>query len=513
MRRKRTGCITCRIRKIKCDETKPNCQKCTSTGRTCDGYSVLPFSRTELHAASQRSQSPAKTDGTSGQSSSLIPRLVTDESFRTVAEKRYFQFFRNCTVASTNLTVDSRFWDSLVLQACDAEPAIKHTILTLASYHNSVIAKDDRDISRQHLAYSERQYQQALGEAKQLIETPSNKHIDRILMVCILFIVFEYLRGNYAAAQKHMDSGRTIAAQCRQAGQQDSRRNSPREIAEVFARLDVFVLSFSDATAPYQYTLDDLLRTAPELQPSRFTNIHEAHVSLIDLIRWMLVTGDQMAFNARPLDPALPYYEAQLLECEQRLSEWRQYWNELLPTLEQRDSLHAKVIELWYIKGTALLKAGFFGPETRYDVVSPHFEQMVLLSEDISREIRKTADISAFSLDLGYLAAVFFIAIRCRDPQLRRRAILVLESHPRREGMWESTAAAAIASRWMLAEEEGLGDILSADQVTESNRVAVLDLEVNSAASSARLRFTGSAAVAGAEPGVRYEDIRWTRSK
>jgi hypothetical protein len=416
-------------------------------------------------------------------------------------------------VASTNLTVDSRFWDSLVLQACDAEPAIKHAILTLASYHNSVIAKDDREVSLQHLAYAERQYQQALGEAKQLIETPSTKHIDRILMVCVLFIVFENLRGNYAAARKHMDSGRMIAAQCWQVRQRDSRRNSPREIAEVFARLDVFALSFSDAVAPYEYTLDDLLRTAPELHPSRFNSIHEAHASLIDLVRWMLVTGDQMIFKSSPLDPALPYFEAELRECGQRLSEWRQYWNELLPTIKERDSLHAKMIELWYIKATALLKAGFFGAETRYDVVLPHFERMVLLSEDISIEIRKTADISAFSLDLGYLAAVFFIAIRCRDPQSRRRAIRVLASHPRREGMWESTAAAAIATRWIQAEEEGLGDIVSAHQVPELNRVAILDLEVNSAASSARLRFTGSSPVAGVEPRVRYEDIHWKPSK
>lgn len=27
-----------RIRRIKCDEAKPSCQRCTSTGRKCDGY-------------------------------------------------------------------------------------------------------------------------------------------------------------------------------------------------------------------------------------------------------------------------------------------------------------------------------------------------------------------------------------------------------------------------------------------------------------------------------------------
>ncbi|KAJ2973573.1 hypothetical protein NQ176_g6530 [Zarea fungicola] len=34
----RTGCITCRIRRVKCDEGKPMCKRCITSGRMCDGY-------------------------------------------------------------------------------------------------------------------------------------------------------------------------------------------------------------------------------------------------------------------------------------------------------------------------------------------------------------------------------------------------------------------------------------------------------------------------------------------
>ena len=34
----KTGCTTCKIRRVKCDEARPNCVRCTSTGRRCDGY-------------------------------------------------------------------------------------------------------------------------------------------------------------------------------------------------------------------------------------------------------------------------------------------------------------------------------------------------------------------------------------------------------------------------------------------------------------------------------------------
>ncbi|TFK44409.1 hypothetical protein BDQ12DRAFT_15631 [Crucibulum laeve] len=33
--RSKTGCMTCRVKKIKCDETKPNCMRCTHGQRDC----------------------------------------------------------------------------------------------------------------------------------------------------------------------------------------------------------------------------------------------------------------------------------------------------------------------------------------------------------------------------------------------------------------------------------------------------------------------------------------------
>ncbi|OAA69829.1 C6 zinc finger domain protein [Cordyceps fumosorosea ARSEF 2679] len=38
----KTGCITCRVRRVKCDETKPHCKRCTAYGYVCDGYATTP---------------------------------------------------------------------------------------------------------------------------------------------------------------------------------------------------------------------------------------------------------------------------------------------------------------------------------------------------------------------------------------------------------------------------------------------------------------------------------------
>lgn len=41
-RRTRTGCLTCRKRRIKCDERKPHCSNCERSKKLCLGYELLP---------------------------------------------------------------------------------------------------------------------------------------------------------------------------------------------------------------------------------------------------------------------------------------------------------------------------------------------------------------------------------------------------------------------------------------------------------------------------------------
>ena len=43
-KRTKSGCLTCRKRRIKCDEARPICQNCTKSKRHCDGYfQRIPF--------------------------------------------------------------------------------------------------------------------------------------------------------------------------------------------------------------------------------------------------------------------------------------------------------------------------------------------------------------------------------------------------------------------------------------------------------------------------------------
>lgn len=58
-----------------------------------------------------------------------------------------------------------------------------------------------------------------------------------------------------------------------------------------------------------------------------------------------------------------------------------------------------------------------------------------------------------FAADIGIVAPLFVVATKCRDPGTRRRAIQLLRSSARREGMWDSEMVANI-SAWVMNLEE-----------------------------------------------------------
>ncbi|TFK68660.1 hypothetical protein BDN72DRAFT_841453 [Pluteus cervinus] len=70
--RSKTGCLTCRVKKIKCDETKPNCMRCTHGQRDCTWPEGVP-PRKKAVARKDSSDTRPSTAGSSGLSESSTP--------------------------------------------------------------------------------------------------------------------------------------------------------------------------------------------------------------------------------------------------------------------------------------------------------------------------------------------------------------------------------------------------------------------------------------------------------
>ncbi|KAF4823010.1 Sterol uptake control protein 2 [Colletotrichum siamense] len=73
--RDRTGCVTCRARRLKCDEKKPSCNNCTRLNLECGGY-VTPIKfkdQTDLWERKQRKKREAKKAASANRQSPSSP--------------------------------------------------------------------------------------------------------------------------------------------------------------------------------------------------------------------------------------------------------------------------------------------------------------------------------------------------------------------------------------------------------------------------------------------------------
>ncbi|KAH7913705.1 fungal-specific transcription factor domain-containing protein [Hygrophoropsis aurantiaca] len=70
--RSKTGCLTCRVKKIKCDETKPNCMRCTHGQRDCTWPEGVPVRKKATPRKDSLDGRPSTADS-SGMSETSTP--------------------------------------------------------------------------------------------------------------------------------------------------------------------------------------------------------------------------------------------------------------------------------------------------------------------------------------------------------------------------------------------------------------------------------------------------------
>lgn len=392
---------------------------------------------------------------------------------------------------SSNSLVGCSFWDRIILQSCHQEPAIKHAVLALSALHQTFEHPNEDEDKRQHRAFADKQYRQALAQARLLISSARPEDIDRILITCIIFIVYEGICGNYAASQLHMQSGRWIVIQNRSRIAQISRRQDVNEIYRALWRLDLPALTFQDSTSCMILTIDEFFQTQPLVEVWAFATLSEARASLIDLIRWVYAAGRLIGDTARPEDRIwLCRFQVERAKCRRQLRLWREHFDSFLKSKpDLGPSLHVKILHAWSLITFVMIEGDIVGPETRWDSFQHCFEEVLCAAEEIASELAKKGECS-FSTELGYLAPTFFVATRCRDPLVRRRAIKVLGANLRQEGIWGSTAAEAVAQRWMEVEEEDSTGITRADDVPEHNRIQQIDVTISVGKAMGTARFT-----------------------
>ena len=99
------------------------------------------------------------------------------------------------------------------------------------------------------------------------------------------------------------------------------------------------------------------------------------------------------------------------------------------------------MLELSHVTATIMLATNLSNDETDFDRFVPNFDRIVDLAECLL-----AISTSRFSIDIGAVSLLYYVAMKSRHPTIRRKAIALLVAAPCREGVWDTIGAAAVDS-------------------------------------------------------------------
>ncbi|KAK6386292.1 hypothetical protein LTS17_001867 [Exophiala oligosperma] len=252
-RKVKTGCRTCKTRKVKCDESRPACRRCLQTGRVCDGYGIWGGGNKPVvpnHVTTEQQSNPDRDLWRSGEYVGKLgqfrprylagdsadharryagaPQIEADDQLSLMSMKGtalrlfplhllptdqhgYMEWFMCRTAPKLPGAFKQIFWSDLLPQASQTEPAILHAVLSLGSIHKRAVCglipcseTSARDAAS---LFTLQQLTLATGSLRDRISNRSKASLRVAIIACAVFVQLEYLQDNYQTGLTHLRHG------------------------------------------------------------------------------------------------------------------------------------------------------------------------------------------------------------------------------------------------------------------------------------------------------------------
>ncbi|KAK0643687.1 hypothetical protein B0T16DRAFT_187807 [Cercophora newfieldiana] len=475
--RVKSGCRTCKLRKIKCDEGRPACSRCISTGRVCEGYGIWGGGGAVLSNHLQLGLSTGSTP------CMLIPQSLavvpTAMAASTSEEKLVFEWFRNRAAKKLQGSLVLNFWDTLLLQASLTEPAIYHAVLALSCVHKQNPVSTEPGGSSgsapdEHEQFTLRHYVQAIRHLQPHFASHDRPSLRIALITCVVFVGLDFLRGHFRAGQLHLLKGLKIMQDVGLVSNQEDgiiywrpcRQPTDDWIVEAFSRLQLQVELFRHS---HSHPCLVILRAPePEIPDiCAFRSFNEAWQILTQLFNKIFYLTHQ-ARQRTDAKLEFPPLVEQHHHIREQLSLWLAAYEQSKEALSQDGPWYnGRIYPLLsaYHTMACIMADTALRPddETAFDKHTSSFIMLIiqlaglwsvaLITSHIQALPGHSLDMHRSVIDIGWLPPLFFVATKCRVHRIRLQAVRLLESASHREGIWDATATARVARKLMEIEE------------------------------------------------------------
>ncbi|KAL2852047.1 hypothetical protein BJY01DRAFT_232674 [Aspergillus pseudoustus] len=446
----RTGCRTCKQRRIKCDEGKPFCQNCSRTGRRCEGYpQAMDASGKELQT---------KQEGLEIREYSLPFKVPGSQ-----ADRQLLHFY--CVEAAGSLSSfsDPTLWSTLILQRSHHQPVIRNALVTLAGLYREYlqggysIQPSGSQTAMLRIAKCHRQLRLYLRSADVSPETP--------LICSVLFFAFETLVGDAISAIQHLNNGLNLL---KQSLARSHRSSSTDEIlpylTALFSRLDVQASTFDDERAPVLtlVSLEEMSGSADAV-PAQLTSLVEAEAVLTKLQNWLMHhIIAHVQHKHKPVEEFPPELLHERLVLYQQYERFLFGLNDLIASLPASMAHRALLLRIQALMYHAILLENI--PQQTYPTPSPSeasFSCSTPAPSQMPNDALQSAllDMQRFLSSLGdrgtprhftlcsqLVAILYFLCLKTTNHKSREAAFSLLQHSnlPARDGLWEAQKAIVV---------------------------------------------------------------------
>ena len=440
----RTGCRTCRRRKIKCDETKPSCHRCVAYGVDCGGYEPKAWIQVQSAMPSPLRKPNVK--------SKRVPVLSYGPAYGTEDETHVLSLYLTTTAVVISEFSSPSFWKVLIPQASWAHPGVKHALVALTWRQNLLRTVRSASLIPDHLSMWH--YNRSI---RCLIEeTPT---VEATLLACFLLFTYENTDANYKVSRRHCESGLKMIKEWQSRHKLGSKDNIM--VQEIIPR-------FNEGLAYLQAcsTGQPFLPTASIRHPaSRSSTTLGTDQEVPDPPLTAIGSFEGVFLNFKgacdALSHCIPKASLTYNSRTATLSPYLLRWRRTLESSKWLKSCHPSLLRMldvhYYTCRTvgAALHPVVKEEDLAYDAYMDDFlfivnEMEVLVHDERVRD--------SFSLrrKLGFIPPLFLTALKCRDAKTRHRAMGLLHTLSNREGRWTSRCAATIAETCAIWEEKSL---------------------------------------------------------
>ncbi|KAH6871602.1 hypothetical protein B0T10DRAFT_522860 [Thelonectria olida] len=477
IRRVKTGCRTCKQRKVKCDEGKPSCKRCLSAVRHCEGYDIPGFM---IRQGGPGTASGSRDQALRDASTQGLPQLLSLSKHHSPCalhcssdtEKRYFEYFRLRAIPKLCGVFRSDFWDILVLQASSSEPLALHAATALGAAYKS--KNQDVDIlyggssskTDADGEFAVSQYLRTWSGLRAQLQRGTSAVTGVVPILCLLLTTIKLVLGEHTAAKTHLSNGSKALSKLLGTSPATTEID---DINDAFQGLNIQSALISGSSVCLgglrsQLTADiGLLHMPPVFGTAQNAQRH-LHALLDAALRLRERFRSQSSGSAsNPLS---------MKQSHERLNQAVRTWNcvfmkssDRLRSTQDHRTIHClHVLRVTHtmldiMASTALL------PESGFDNYDDKFASII--SQAVSLWDSTGFAVGLFyegnrimrgprvTMQAGIMMPLYYTAVKCRVPFIRRQAISMLDAAQYREGIWSSASVSRIA-RTVMELEEGI---------------------------------------------------------